>query len=98
MLIQYERKNFCDVIDCTINRNLPPPFLHVKNDTANFGSIGEFTCDNNGTLFFTNGTLVSSNYTTCLATAKWARQNQIECWEGRICTIFVIVVKLCVLL
>ena len=78
MLIQYERKKFCDVTDCPINRNLPSPFLHVKNDTANFGSIGEFTCDNSGTLFFTNGTLVSSNYTTCLATAEWARQNYIN--------------------
>ena len=50
----------------------PVPPVVVYSASVRYNSIGTFSCSNNGTLFYSNGTQLSSAQTTCRATGEWS--------------------------
>ena len=69
---------FLRVADCS---TVPP--LVVDSASATYNSVGTFSCANNGTLYYSNGTRPTSPQTICLAIAKWSGQDGLKCWKGR---------------
>ncbi|XP_076802880.1 uncharacterized protein LOC143446906 [Clavelina lepadiformis] len=47
-----------------------------------FNSSGTFACPNGGDLFYSNGTMLTSSDTTCLASAEWSGQDTLQCWTA----------------
>ncbi|CAK8676675.1 unnamed protein product [Clavelina lepadiformis] len=59
------------------------PYNVVANATSRiFNSIGRFSCSNGGELFYSNGTVKASSDTTCLVSAKWSGQDNLQCWTA----------------
>ena len=54
----------------------------VDSSLSAYKSTGTFSCANDGTLFYSNGTQLNSTQTTCLATAEWSGQDGLQCWKG----------------
>jgi len=65
-------------LDC-----LAHPHLVVTSTSAAYNSLGEFSCANGGELFYSNGTRLITNQTTCLATARWSGQDDLQCHIGK---------------
>ncbi|CAK8677371.1 unnamed protein product [Clavelina lepadiformis] len=55
-----------------------------------FNSPGKFACSNGGNLFYSYGTMLTPSNTTCLASAEWSGQNNLQCWTGYLAVIVVI--------
>jgi len=70
-------KIFNQFSDC-----LAPFYLVVTSTLADYNSQGEFSCANGGELFYSNGTRLITNQTTCLATARWSGQDDLQCHTG----------------
>jgi len=73
--------NFVHFADCQL------PYFPLFVETSNFfmapyNSTGEFSCTNNGSLYHSNGTLLTTLLTTCLPNAEWSGINEIGCWES----------------
>ncbi|XP_076802440.1 uncharacterized protein LOC143446606 isoform X2 [Clavelina lepadiformis] len=47
-----------------------------------FNSSGKFACSNGGDLFYSNDTMLTSSDTTCLESAEWSGQNNLQCWTA----------------
>ncbi|XP_076799923.1 uncharacterized protein LOC143445017 [Clavelina lepadiformis] len=47
-----------------------------------FNSPGKFACSNGGDLFYSNGTMMTSTDTTCLISAEWSGQYNLQCWTA----------------
>ncbi|XP_076802166.1 uncharacterized protein LOC143446429 [Clavelina lepadiformis] len=47
-----------------------------------FNSPGKFACSNGGDLFYSNGTMLTSSDTTCLESAEWSGQDNLQCWTA----------------
>ncbi|XP_076800663.1 uncharacterized protein LOC143445445 [Clavelina lepadiformis] len=47
-----------------------------------FNSPGKFACSNGRKLFYSNGTMLTSSDTTCLASAEWSGQDNLQCWTA----------------
>ena len=69
---------FCCIADCSIDDSL----LKVSSMSSSYNAIGEFYCQNGGTLVNQNDGQIASNSTVCLGTAQWDRANELECWYG----------------
>ena len=64
-------------LDCSINQPLV-----VNSTSATYDSVGTFSCANNKSLFYTNGTQATDVQTTCLAKAKWSGEENVACFKG----------------
>ncbi|XP_076801175.1 uncharacterized protein LOC143445755 isoform X2 [Clavelina lepadiformis] len=59
------------------------PYDVIVNATSRiFNSPGKFACSNGGDLFYSNGTMLTSSDTTCLASAEWIGQDNLQCWTA----------------
>ncbi|XP_076801211.1 uncharacterized protein LOC143445779 [Clavelina lepadiformis] len=67
------------VQDC--NSSLPYDVI-VDATSRIFNSSGTFACSNGGDLFYSNGTMLTSSDTTCLASAEWSGQDNLQCWTA----------------
>ncbi|XP_076801212.1 uncharacterized protein LOC143445780 [Clavelina lepadiformis] len=67
--------------DC--NSSLPYDVI-VDATSRIFNSPGKFACSNEGELFYSNGTMLTSSDTTCLSSAEWSGQNNLQCWTAPI--------------
>ena len=67
----------CIVTDCS---TISP--IVVNSPSATYNSTGTFSCANNGTLFYSNGTQPTSTQTICLVTATWSGRDSLQCWKG----------------
>ncbi|CAK8677408.1 unnamed protein product [Clavelina lepadiformis] len=47
-----------------------------------FNSPGTFACSNRGDLFYSNSTMLTSSDTTCLESAEWSGQDNLQCWTA----------------
>jgi len=70
-------KNLNQFSDC-----LAPSHLVITSTSTAYNSSGEFSCANGGKLFYSNGTRLITNQTTCLATARWSDQDDLQCHIG----------------
>ncbi|CAK8677325.1 unnamed protein product [Clavelina lepadiformis] len=65
--------------DC--NSSLPFD-VFVNTTSKTFNASGNFVCPNQGELFYSNGTMLTSNATTCRASAAWSGQIDLQCWSA----------------
>ena len=56
--------------------------LVITPSSGTFKSIGKVSCDNDGILFYANGTQSFINLTQCNSSAKWEGLDNAECWNG----------------
>ncbi|XP_076801213.1 uncharacterized protein LOC143445781 [Clavelina lepadiformis] len=70
-----------NIRDC--NSSLPYDVI-VDATSRIFNSPGTFACSNGGDLFYSNGTMLTSSDTTCLASAEWSGQDTLQCWTAPI--------------
>ncbi|CAK8677358.1 unnamed protein product [Clavelina lepadiformis] len=70
-----------NIRDC--NSSLPYDVV-VDATSRIFNSPGTFACSNGGDLFYSNGTMLTSSDTTCLSSAEWSGQNNLQCWTAPI--------------
>ncbi|CAK8677496.1 unnamed protein product [Clavelina lepadiformis] len=77
-------KNFSKSLKLTIRDCHESLSDGVKVDaiTRIFNSPGKFACSNGGKLFYSNGTMLSSSDTTCLVSAEWSGQDNLQCWTA----------------
>ncbi|XP_076802879.1 uncharacterized protein LOC143446905 isoform X2 [Clavelina lepadiformis] len=68
-----------DIRDC--NSSLPYDVI-VDTTSRIFNSPGKFACSNGGNLFYSNGIILTSSDTTCLASAEWSDQDNLQCWTA----------------
>ncbi|XP_076799925.1 uncharacterized protein LOC143445018 [Clavelina lepadiformis] len=54
----------------------------VETTSRIFNSSGKFVCSNEGDLFYSNGTMLTSSDTTCLASAEWEGPEHLLCWKA----------------
>ena len=64
------------------NQPAPPPTVIVTPIKGMFSDLGMLSCLDDGILFSTNGTRLSTNQTECAFTAQWNGLNDAECWNG----------------
>ncbi|XP_076799921.1 uncharacterized protein LOC143445015 [Clavelina lepadiformis] len=70
-----------NIRDC--NSSLPYDVV-VDATSRIFNSPETFACSNGGDLFYSNGTMLTSSDTTCLSSAEWSGQNNLQCWTAPI--------------
>ncbi|CAK8677420.1 unnamed protein product [Clavelina lepadiformis] len=70
--------------DC--NSSLPYDVI-LDATSRIFNSPGKFACSNEGELFYSNGTMLTSSDTTCLESAEWSGQDNLQCWTAPIVTL-----------
>ncbi|CAK8677339.1 unnamed protein product [Clavelina lepadiformis] len=70
-----------NIRDC--NSSLPYDVI-VDATSRIFKSPGNFACSNGGDLFYSNGTMLTSSDTTCLESAEWSGQDNLQCWTAPI--------------
>ncbi|XP_076801725.1 uncharacterized protein LOC143446115 isoform X2 [Clavelina lepadiformis] len=68
-----------NIRDC--NSSLPYDVI-VDTTSRIFNSPGKFACSNGGELFYSNGIILTSSDTTCLASAEWSGQDNLQCWTA----------------
>ncbi|CAK8677343.1 unnamed protein product [Clavelina lepadiformis] len=68
-----------NIRDC--NSSLPYSVI-VDATSRVFNSPGTFTCSNEGELFYSNSTMLTSSDTTCLESAEWSGQDNLQCWTA----------------
>ncbi|XP_076799915.1 uncharacterized protein LOC143445010 [Clavelina lepadiformis] len=68
-----------NISDC--NSSLPYDVI-VDATSKIFSSPGKFTCSNGGELFYSNGAMLTSSDTTCLASAEWSGEDTLQCWTA----------------
>ncbi|XP_076801241.1 uncharacterized protein LOC143445802 [Clavelina lepadiformis] len=65
------------------NCNVSLPYDVIVDATSRiFNSPGTFACSNGGDLFYSNGKTLTSSDTTCLASAEWSGQDNLQCWTA----------------
>ncbi|CAK8677492.1 unnamed protein product [Clavelina lepadiformis] len=83
-------------VRCIISTNTPGPINRTVQDCSSslpydvivdatsriFNSPGNFACSNGGKLFNSNSTMMTSSDTTCLASAEWSGQDNLQCWTA----------------
>ncbi|CAK8677344.1 unnamed protein product [Clavelina lepadiformis] len=70
-----------NIRDC--NSSLPYDVI-VDATSRIFNSPGKFACSNGGDLFYSNSIMLTSSDTTCLASAEWSGQYNLQCWTAPI--------------
>ena len=62
--------------------------LEVVSNSTLPNSVGEFNCNNGGSLFYSNGMQPMSNKTTCQSNYRWSGSENFECWIGILVNLF----------
>ena len=54
--------------------------------SARYNTPGTFSCPFNGSLRYLNNSVPMDVTTSCLANAKWDKEDLFQCWQGFVST------------